>query len=124
MTDNAGEQHVVGGFEPVGAYITMLERLVALVEAVQAAPDAIPPREVLRAAQVAQDTLEAITEVAVTGLLERLASVIPLAIWTDHNLQDSAEKDGRSESEAYAHKWDLISRAAPLIPIQIGNADV
>lgn len=118
MTDQPeGLSGPVGVFEPIEAYARTLANLIALVENYLKEPDALPIKEVLRAAQVAVDTLETITEFSIKGLMVRLLTAVPEGDLDEHNLQDDAIKRARSEEETALWKIDLIKQVARVVAL-------
>lgn len=114
---------IIGAFEPLGAYNKTLTSLLRLVEAVSEAPDAIPAAEVLRAAQTAIDTLEAITEFAVSGSMGLLMQNLSEDDWNAHQSHDEEVKQARTVEEEMMHKFSLIRRVAEFHEMDMDTGD-
>lgn len=111
--------HELGAFDPAAAFGQTVYTFIQLVEGVKEEPTALPPHEVLRAAQVAVDTLEAITEVTLITLKGKLASMLPDDAVSDHRITQEAQNALMSDEEKADRRMQIMRRVATFFPHEV-----
>lgn len=119
MTSNQPHIQEVGAFNPIEAFTHTFASLARMLAGLRDDPQAIPPQEILRAATITVDLLEAITQLSTTSLMQGVASVVDHEAFINGRAEYIATRMARSPEEEIEYRSRLMRKVSQFIPHEL-----